>query len=155
MIATMHRGVTLKAGDRIEEIEGVRDAVGCDVRSLSEHTLVHFFRPSTQNRLNHWCPLVFDSSYSDEPVLDGSRLVGDVLHTTDGGVAQYSGGSTFQLILDNAVEALRIPAGPKVIQRTTKATTSIFKRLTPIPPTPGEKGEKGDKIEKGEQGRKR
>ena len=107
--------MTLKAGDRIEEVEGVRDAVSCDVRDLSEHTLVHFYRPSTQNRLNHWCPLVFDTSYSDEPVLDGSRLVGDVLHTTDGGVSQYSAGFTFKLILDNAVQAFRVPAGPKVI----------------------------------------
>jgi len=35
-------GDMLKAGDRLEEIEGVHDPVGCDVRTLGPGTVVHF-----------------------------------------------------------------------------------------------------------------
>ena len=109
------RGDVLKAGDRIEEIPGVHDAVACDVRTLPVDTEVHFFRPSPLNRLNHWCPLLYDLNYGVEYTLDGSCLIGDILHSVDGGVAQYAGGITFQLLLDNATAAFRIREGPKVV----------------------------------------
>ena len=110
------KGMVLKAGDRLEEIDGMRDVVKCDVRSLEPGTALHFYRPSKHNRLIHWCPLLFDRSYADEPCLKGSQLVHDVLHTADGGCAQYSAGVTFQLVFDNAPDALRVPVGPKVVK---------------------------------------
>ena len=118
----------LKAGDRLEQIDdGCHDIVECDLTKLPADTSLHFFRPNPHSRLTFWCPLIFDNcdiiddedkideedNIDEEPVLDGSHIVGDVLHTVDGGVAQYAGGSNYNLVLENAVMALKIAPGTK------------------------------------------
>ena len=57
--------------------------------------------------------MIYDETYG-EPVLELECIVGDILHTGDGGVAQYSAGSHFRIVLDNAVQVLNARGGTKV-----------------------------------------
>lgn len=91
-------GPTLRAGDRLDEIDGGRD-IYSDLTALPHGTGMHFFRPRKENRLMFWCPLLYDKQFQPEPVLTPTNLVHDTLHTLDGGVAQYAGGSIFRFFL--------------------------------------------------------
>ena len=97
----------LRVGDRLEIIPGCRD-LGTDISKLPVDTQLQFYRPSDSNRLTFWCELFFNVEYGD-PVLTQERLVGDLLHTGDGGVCQYAGGSNFEFLLQHAPHAFGIP----------------------------------------------
>ena len=58
-----------------------------------------------------WCPLFFCRSYDNEPVLTAEQLIGDILHTGDGGTCQYTGGAIFSFIINNAAVVLHIQGG--------------------------------------------
>ena len=58
-----------------------------------------------------WCPLFFCRSYDNEPVLTAEQLIGDILHTGDGGTCQYTGGAIFSFIINNASVVLHIQGG--------------------------------------------
>ena len=61
-------GDLLKAGDRLEEIEGGHD-IFINLLSLPEGLALFFYRPKQTNRLLFWCPLISDETYG-EPVLE-------------------------------------------------------------------------------------
>ena len=82
-----------------------------------------FYRPKQTNCFLCWCPLIFDETYG-EPVLAPETIVGDILHTGDGGVAQYSSGANFRIVLDNAVTVLNVQGRTK-ITRDKLATWKI------------------------------
>ena len=128
----------LKAGDRIEEIDGGLDVVETDLGSLAPGTPVHFFRPSANNRLNFWCELLYCTDYGD-PVLRGMHLVGDVLHTVDGGAKQYAGGANFKFILVHAEHTLGVHRAAQAVMET-HAMRKINTSLTAWHLTPDARG---------------
>ena len=106
-------GATLRAKDRLEIIEGNPD-ISVDICSIAPGTTLHFFRPAKENRLIFWCELFFNTEFGD-PALGPDRIVGDLLHTGDGGVASFTGGTIFERLLHHAGPALGVlPSGNKV-----------------------------------------
>ena len=120
-------GLVLKAGDRIENIEGFHDVLDVKWENFLDGTRVTFFRSKQCNRLIHWCPLVFDTTFGN-PVLEGWRIVGDVLHTVDAGVAQYAGGSNFAFMLEHSSETLMVTKSTKAVMEKS-AMDNINARL--------------------------
>ena len=103
----------LQVGDRLEVIPGCRD-LGTDIRKIPIGTQLEFYRPSKLNRLTFWCELFFNVEYGP-PVLTQERLVGDLLHTGDGGVCQYAGGSNFEFLSRHAPAVFGFPNSPNKV----------------------------------------
>jgi hypothetical protein len=96
----------LRTGDRLEEIEGSFDTT-CDLRTLPPGTRIHFFKHNPDSRLTHWAPMFFCRRFG-EPILEPGRIVGDLLHTVDGGVCQYAAGAIFSLLVKHAAPVLGV-----------------------------------------------
>ena len=61
-----------------------------NIKSLPVGLRLHFHRPNPQNGLVFWSPLLFKDESDDENPIEPEQLVGDVLHTIDGGVCQFA-----------------------------------------------------------------
>lgn len=127
-------GITLKGGDRLEHIEGGHD-IWTDLTALPDGTSIHFFRPRKESRLVFWCPLIYDLQYQPEPTLNPTNLVHDILHTLDGGVAQYAGGAIFRFLIQHARIAFGVCARTKEARekRAMKQINSEYNTFSVTP----------------------
>ena len=63
-------------------------------------------------------PFLFDDADHGPAILNPRNLLGDILHTTDGGVSQYAGGPNFKLLLVRADYVFGVAhANQKVMQQ--------------------------------------
>ena len=94
-------GAHLLRGDRLERVDGNPDSC-CDIRCLALPAKLHFFRPHRDSRLTFHMPFLFPDADHGPAILSPRNRLGDILHTMDGGVCQYAGGSNFKLLLVRA-----------------------------------------------------
>ena len=117
-------GPTLRTGDRLEWIQGCQD-LRIDITALPENITVKFFRPAPTSRLTSWCALYFCDDYGGGPLVEPGQLVGDILHTVDGGCAQYCGGAIFNLTIEHAECVLGAKASTNKVVRRLRALGQI------------------------------
>ena len=107
-------------GDRLTPNASVLDT-GANIKRVPLGSVLDFYRPKASNRLTFWCPLIFCTDFSSEPVLNPEHLVGDVLHTTDGGVSQYIGGAIFGVTIKHSEHVLGVKGNTAKVRHKAAA----------------------------------
>jgi hypothetical protein len=109
----------LHAGDRLVSGGCIRDAYA-DVSALQYPAQLVFFRQATPATFLHsWSPLLASG------LLRFDGLLGDMMHTVDGGVAQYVSGEIFKAVLTRATTLLGDAPGGKMQERLDRAACCL------------------------------
>ena len=120
--ALQHPVGILRRGDRLEPSRDVPNPM-VNIKSLPVGLRLHFHRPTPQNRLVFWSPLLFKDESDDENPIEPEQLVGDVLHTIDGGCCQFAAGPIFKLFYTKpeVLSVSTLGAKKRVNRRVTTA----------------------------------
>ena len=107
-----------------------------NIKTLPVGLRLHFHRPTEQNRLAFWSPLLFKDESDDENPVEPEQLVGDVLHTIDGGCCQFTAGPIFKLFYTKP-EVLSVATFGRKKRRERRVTTAIGHHLNKFFSTDG------------------
>ena len=135
--ALQHPVGILRTGDRLEPSRDVPNPM-VNIKSLPVGLRLHFRRDDTfaQNRLVFWSPLLFKDESDDENPIEPEQLVGDVLHTIDGGVCQFAAGPIFKLFYTTP-EVLSVSTLGRKEKVTRRVTTALGHHLVKFFSTDG------------------
>ena len=99
-----------------------------NIKSLPVGLRLHFHRPTPQNRLVFWSPLLFKNESDDENPIEPEQIVGDVLHTIDGGCCQFAAGPIFKLFYTKP-EVLSVSTWGRKKRVNIRVTTALRHHL--------------------------